>query len=295
LAVVLACTGCRVHFDELVASDANVTVDAPIPVCGTTGSDSPAWPMPNDPGSGLPNTAAFTSTATTHRDLITNLVWQADPPANAMSWTAARDYCATLTLDGACWRLPHRIELVSFVDYGIALPATQFNTTPQARFWTATPGPTGTGWTVDFTAGHTEKRDLAEQHRVRCMQVSADSPSPRFTLLDSETARDEATGLLWQRNVDPSSYNFAGAMGYCAALPGGGWRSPSIRELQSIVDTAQTNILVDPVAFPNTPIATFWSQTILATDFAQGWTVDFSQGFAFRAQSTLLRIRCVHD
>src|ERR1043165_4067243 len=122
LAVAAAC---RHHFDELPDALPDVSIDAPVPMCGTTGTDSPAWPMPNSPGSGLPHPSSFTLTTDAVHDDVTGLVWERTPSTMTMTWDQARNYCNTLTLGGACWRLPHRIELISIIDYLTGNPAAQ--------------------------------------------------------------------------------------------------------------------------------------------------------------------------
>ena len=294
VALLLTCVACRHHFDEL--ADAAMTIDAPAPMCGSTGADVPAWPMPNDPGSGLPHPAGYTATVDTVHDDVTGLTWERAPSTTQLTWDQARNYCNTLTLNGACWRLPQRIELVSIVNYLAGNPASTMPSTISTRYWSATPGPSGQSWAINFGSGHVEPRSMTETNQVRCVQVTVDPPANRFTIIDADTALDEGTGLRWQRNVDPGSYTFTGAQAYCNALAGGGgWRMPSIHELLTIIDTSRTTILADPVAFPATPPQIFWSQTEMFLDTTMGWSVDFAQGLAFRVQTTMLRVRCVHD
>lgn len=285
--------GCRFNFD-VPRDDGNINanVDA-LPVCGSTGVDWAAWPIANTPGAGLPHPAAHTDSATTIHDDVTGLVWQRDPAAASMTWDQAKAYCAGLTLDGACWRLPQRVELISAIEYSRTAPASTFPGATNERYWSATPGPTGRGWTMDFNGGYPETRLVDEVNRVRCVQVSVDPPPNRYAI-STDTILDQVTGLTWERLVDAGSYNFNDAQLYCSAK-GVPWRSPSIQELQSIVDTSQTTVLVDPAAFPSTPPQLFWSGTTLATDIGSGWSLDFSQGIAFRNMGTTLRVRCVYD
>ena len=293
VALLLLCMACRYNFDEL--ADAATTVDTPTPMCGSMGADVPAWPMPNSPGSGLPHPASLTLTTNTVRDDVTGLVWERDPPTTAVTWDQARAYCNALTLDGACWRLPQRIELVSIINYLAGDPASDVPSTLNTRYWSATPGPAGTSWVIQFFSGHTETRLVGETNQVRCVQVSPDPPATRFTLINSNEARDEGTGLVWLRPTPPMSFDFTGAQSYCASIVSGAWRMPSVQELLTLVDTSQTNVLIDPAAFPATPPQIFWSQTAMFLDTTMGWSVDFAQGLAFRVQSTMLRVRCVHD
>lgn len=57
-----------------------------------------------------------------------------------------------------------------------------------------------------------------------------------------------------------------------------GWRLPTVEELMSIVDDSQACPTVDPVAFPDTPKATFWTASRCEDDPGCAWVVDFAMG-----------------
>jgi hypothetical protein len=48
-------------------------------------------------------------------DMTTGLTWQDPPAVGAMGWSAAKDYCASLTLEGGGWHLPTINELRSLI------------------------------------------------------------------------------------------------------------------------------------------------------------------------------------
>lgn len=96
------------------------------------------------------------------------------------------------------------------------------------------------------------------------------------TVLDSET------GLLWQQALNNTTYSPAAAASYCSSLglAGGGFRLPTIAELQTIVDVGTTDPTIDLEAFPSTPSDGFWTTTPSATGNGNMWAVNFTDGTA---------------
>jgi hypothetical protein len=84
----------------------------------------------------------------------------------------------------------------------------------------------------------------------------ASAPAGRFTA-SGGIVHDSKTGLDWQQVVSSTKYTYANAMAYCsgntAALAGSGWRLPSIKELQTLVDdsVASPSPTLDASAFPD--------------------------------------------
>ncbi len=125
--------------------------------------------------------------------------------------------------------------------------------------------------------------------------------SAAFTGTDCEfatTFSDPATGLEWQRIVDPGTYDFASAATYCAALILNSqvdWRVPTRLELASIIDYSVVSPAIDASRFPSTPNALFWSSTPSAQNAANAWTADFDTGNVLQTspQSGANRVRCV--
>ena len=125
--------------------------------------------------------------------------------------------------------------------------------------------------------------------------AQADAP-PCRTTISTETVFDKDTGLTWQRAVDASSYTQNQAMEYCdgLALAGGGWRLPSIKELQTIVDESKYKPAIDPIAFPNTPSTSFWSSSLYAGVWSNAWYVGFDDGHVYNGSvESPLHVRCV--
>ena len=292
-AALVVTLGCRIHFDE--QPDASVSVPPDAALCGTAGADWADWPMPNDPGSGRPHSASYTPTANTVIDDVTGLVWQRTPAPGTQTWADAVAYCQTLALDGACWRLPHRVELASIVNYATGNPAIDaaFAMPQIDQYWSATiaTGFPTEAWTLNFMAGHADYVLQTELHSVRCVQVTPPPATNRYQP-STGSVLDVQTGLEWEQPISPASYDFAQATAYCSGI-GNGWREPSIQELQTLVDSSRTNVLIDTSVFPGTPGALFWSISPQFLNVTMGWSLDFAFGYAYRPQTAALRVRCV--
>ena len=128
--------------------------------------------------------------------------------------------------------------------------------------------------------------------------ADANAPAGRYVVTAGGTGhgtvQDTKTGLIWQQTVTSTSaaYNWAGAKTYCAStavstsLGGTGWRLPTLKELQTIVDYTQaTAPIIDSTAFPSTPASGFWSSSPLAGSSSNAWFVHFSNGNTYTSTS----------
>ena len=101
-------------------------------------------------------------------------------------------------------------------------------------------------------------------------QVPAANACGKFTC-DVGTVTDSTMMLTWQRNL-PSAYSgcsgaaddpctWEEAKRYCGqlSLDGGGWRLPTLDELNTILDKTMPSPMIDSKAFPNTPPEYFWT------------------------------------
>jgi len=125
----------------------------------------------------------------------------------------------------------------------------------------------------------------------------SDAPST-FTVNANGTVSDSRSGLEWQQTVDASTYSWMGAKTHCADLPlaGGGWRLPTMAELESIVDFGRVNPAIDPTAFPSAPAALFWSSSAAVGGSGYAWNVSFIGGHSEdRDPSLTYRVRCVRS
>jgi hypothetical protein len=268
------------------------------------------WPMPNDQvdvTGGAPNLESYTDNGDgTVTDNVTGLMWQQAVPATTYSWAQAVAYCPTLTLAGhSDWRLPSRIELVSIADPGHSpsINSTYFPSTPTKLYWSSSEfvGSSSEAWIASFTDGSSGQEVVFSTYNVRCVRTSANpsAPTGRYVMTSGDggtgTVYDTKTKLTWQQTVPSGTYAWGDAKTYCAGLNlvGVGWRIPTVKELQTIVDDSRTNPATDPNAFPSTPSSWFWSSSAYAFS-SGGWLVDFYYGAAHLDQAYYTHVvRCV--
>ena len=95
--------------------------------------------------------------------------------------------------------------------------------------------------------------------------------------------RDNATGLVWQKDTAPGTYNWQQAIDYCENLILGvysDWRLPTIKELSTIVDSSipYPGPTINTDYFPNTVSSDYWSSTTYASNPSYAWFVYFYGG-----------------
>jgi hypothetical protein len=277
--------------------------------------------MPNPPASGLPNPARYdTREPSIVIDEVTGLAWQreVDVEARALDFTRAERHCAALRLGSYDdWRLPSRVELVSLVDFTRAVPALDVAAFPgtQGNFWTASPAARvetpRRAWQVSFAIGASSIASGTASSSARCVRTAratAELGQNRHVVSGQSpngTLKDLGTGLVWQRTLSAASYTFEQARAYCAdlELDGRGYRVPSMKELQTLVDEAKPEgPAVDEQAFPGMPggRALFWSSSQSAREPTSGWFVNFATGESAEVTTALgemknlkNRVRCV--
>jgi hypothetical protein len=141
------------------------------------------------------------------------------------------------------------------------------------------------------------------------LPTSADASAPggRYVVTNGGTSNgtvyDSKTKLTWQQTISSIFYTWADAKTYCAgvgsSLGGTGWRLPTLKELQSLVDYSQTTPpMIDSTAFPGAlsgaSSALFWSASPLAGSSSYAWGVDFDSGYASHyVVSSTGYVRCV--
>jgi len=266
------------------------------------------WPMPNsqaDVTAGAPNLASFTDNKDgTVTDNVTGLMWQQVVPTTKYTWSDAVAYCPMQTLAGHNdWRLPSRIQLASIVDAGQANPAINtayFPSTLTDVFWSSTPVAVAPSWAwyVNFTDGIAGNGEAANLDRVRCVRggaVAPTAPPDRYVTDDtSGTVYDSKTKLTWKQTVPSTKYAWADAKTLCAGL-GTGWRLPTIKELQTIVDGSRFAPSIYQGAFLSAAGDNHWSSTPSVPVPSSAWAVDFGVGFAaYSDASSAYHVRCVH-
>lgn len=129
-------------------------------------------------------------------------------------------------------------------------------------------------------------------------EATASAPPGRFAA-STDTVLDNKTHLVWQRSA-ASARPFSTAAWYCQSLSLGGfatgWRLPTRKELESLVDETASRPAVDATAFPATPAEPFWTSTPYAPSQNRQWVVDFATGSSIDSPTTTgtqYRVRCV--
>ncbi len=138
--------------------------------------------------------------------------------------------------------------------------------------------------------------------------ANAAVPAGRYTYPAPGTVYDTKTKLTWQQTAPSATYSWTQALTYCAGvgktLGGAGWRLPTVKELQTLVDESRSSPSIDPTAFPGAPSTTFWTssnpfKTTAAASAtpSQVWIVSFIDGTGNRAPPTpptlTFDVRCV--
>jgi hypothetical protein len=88
---------------------------------------------------------------------------------------------------------------------------------------------------------------------------------------DGAEVTDSQTGLVWRRCSEGQTWNNGACVGdantltlqesYALAKTQSGWRVPNAKELSSLVDRSRFNPAIDPIAFPQTQSAFYWTST----------------------------------
>ena len=133
--------------------------------------------------------------------------------------------------------------------------------------------------------------------------AGANAPAGQYVVTAGGTGNgtvyDTKSKLTWQQTVSSTTYyTWADAKTYCAgvgaSLGGTGWRLPTCKELQTIVDDSQTNPSINTTAFPSTPAAWFWSSSPVAGSPSVAWDVAFNYGYSYYDVISLaINVRCV--
>jgi hypothetical protein len=116
--------------------------------------------------------------------------------------------------------------------------------------------------------------------------AGANAPAGQYVVTAGGTGNgtvyDTKSRLTWQQTASSTMYTWVDAKTYCAgvgaSLGGTGWRLPTLKELQSLVDYSQsTGPMIDPNAFPATSRSFFWSATPFNPP-SEAWGVNFDLG-----------------
>ncbi|SJM92251.1 DUF1566 domain-containing protein [Crenothrix polyspora] len=131
-------------------------------------------------------------------------------------------------------------------------------------------------------------------------QVTATTPTARFTSFNNGTVLDKYTGLMWKKcsegqkwnvarhtcNLFAATYTWQQALRRAQALNSKAgfagykdWRVPNIKELNTLVEEQCAHPAINLRVFPTTSIQGFWSSSPTDYDnYDVAWNVNFNNG-----------------
>lgn len=135
---------------------------------------------------------------------------------------------------------------------------------------------------------------LVEEKGGKVFYSKTGLTATRFSFNGGEVT-DKRTGLIWRRCAEGMVYRGGTCKGTAstftheqalqhakseASRVGKAWRVPEKDELTSIMDKSYSNPMIDPTAFPATPVEAFWSASPYVGDSGNAWFVKFGDGYA---------------
>ena len=302
-----------------------LAVDCPLPDTGQTkcynNTQEITCPNPGQSFYGqdaqyICNPQSYTSLAggVMVQDNVTGLVWENKTDDNSIhdkdntyKWQDAQDvFIAALNNDHfgeySDWRLPTVIEISFLVDKDRHYPSintTSFPNTQSSSYWSSTPlaGPPHGAWHVGFSSGHVYGFFKSGISYVRAVRSGQCGPFDNFIDNGDGTVTNTDTGLMWQKDTDPDTYEWQDALSYCENLTLAGyddWRLPNVNELQSLVDYERYGPTINTTYFPNTQSSYYWSSTTNADYPSGAWYVGFYDGYVYgRGKSGYGYVRAV--
>lgn len=123
----------------------------------------------------------------------------------------------------------------------------------------------------------------------------ADAPLGQYAISNG-TVVDMKSKLTWEQGASAQFYTWNDAMSHCLnlQLDGSGWRVPSMKELQSIVDETRIEPSIDVTVFMGTQREPYWSSSQRAANTGERWLISFDYGGATRdSLNATYPVRCV--
>ena len=262
----------------------------------------PTW-MPLDVSR---SASDFTWDDETVTDTRTGLMWSQKSLFD-MNFATAMQACPSQIWGGfADWRLPTRAEIRSLVDYTKQQPANSaahLDWDPlRMRYLTAIGSPElpDQDITLDWGRGDGGQDLMAAPRAVRCVRggTSGVQTVQRFIASpDGATLLDRALGRTWQATPATAPKNWSKANAAClqndAHSPGVGWRLPTVREADALVeDRLGVNL---PDGFAPTQVVE-WTSTFLQGLPNTPWMASFQNttpAGAMGNSATLQGVRCI--
>jgi hypothetical protein len=222
------------------------------------------------------------------------LTWEREPAPCEMGLGDAESYANKLTLGGARWRLPTVQELKALYNAMRSSPGlTAYPGMKKGWYWSGSPYPNGNTFCVNFDNGSVAGNVNGKAIAVRCVirdvaasessrvakqaKVAQQYPSKPAGSGEQSEGTFRAVGLTWQRTPARWQMNWEDAKSYAArlTLAGGGWRLPTLRELEGLYKEKLSSSTI--AANPGMDEGWYWTATPSEdrpTDYI--WGVDFS-------------------
>jgi len=112
-----------------------------------------------------------------------------------------------------------------------------------------------------------------------------------------DVVTDHATGLQWQDDANPQFMTWSAARTYCTQrnVNGTGWRLPTKRELETLVDYSQSGSAIDATFTNMAGNYTYWSSTPYRGDATKVGVVTYHNGYSqsHKSKSDTSYVRCV--
>jgi hypothetical protein len=183
----------------------------------------------------------------------TDLYWEKRPSDFGFDFNNAKARCEDLSLEGYDdFRIPTRIELGSIVKYVKPPPKIDSRMEVSSQsYWTLSTAASdpGQSWIIDFNRGvATPSRRELSRSVVRCVRGGKSVPNSaevRFQAAEGGTVFDKITGLIWEAN-STGPYSDKEARIHCQ-LRTGGFRVPSLHELNTIIDETRVAPALSPL------------------------------------------------
>jgi hypothetical protein len=103
--------------------------------------------------------------------------------------------------------------------------------------------------------------------------------SSRF-VVNGAIVTDTNTGLVWEGSPSTTLMSLSSAATYCVELVGSGFRLPTMKELQTIVDRSRYTPAVDTTYFTTVQPNAYWTSSTVAGQPATSWLVEFGTGIS---------------
>lgn len=229
-------------------------------------------------------------------DRSTLLLWSQPNPKTVtgpVTLAAAQQYCKGLPVG---YRLPTRHDMDSIQDVRRLAPAIDtsvFGGAVSGFYWTSTSARKGSTnrWAVDLSDGKTVEFNSGQTANFFCVFDMRGDPPPVHYADQGATIKDNATGLVWQKDTFTAQdqHTLANA---CADSTVGGkrWRVPSWKELSTLLSAEHEFPFIHPLFIGETALASSTPSVRRGMEFR---IVDFQNGKSGDAQ--LISTRCVEQ